>query len=235
MSYGIDAPKVIRNLALSALGHLIAAILTLIFLIPPFPIIGWILFSAFLLGFVCYLIPVIWMLYSSLIGKRKLLTKLVDRLDLKGDENVLDAGCGKGLLLIMLAKKLDKGLAFGVDIWSKEDQTGNEMAQTLINASKANVGDKVQVRTGNLTHLPYPDAYFDLVASSLVLHNIPDRNKALDEIARVLKPEGRLLLLDFAHSQANQAYLQSIGIQTTLSKRHWQIFPPVRIIQIAIN
>ena len=62
------------------------------------------------------------------------------------------------------------------------------------NAVAEGVADRVEVKTGDITRLPFPDASFDAVISMTVLHNIPSRaarDAALAEFARVLKPGGR--------------------------------------------
>jgi ubiquinone/menaquinone biosynthesis C-methylase UbiE len=64
----------------------------------------------------------------------------------------------------------------------------------LRNAVAEGVADRVEVKTGDITRLPFPDASFDAVISMTVLHNIPSRaarDAALAEFARVLKPGGR--------------------------------------------
>ena len=83
--------------------------------------------------------------------------------------------------------------------WSKKDQSGNARDVTVCNASLEGVSDRVQIETGDMRALPYPDATFDLVVSSLAIHNIPskaDRRKAIVEGFRVLKPGGRIVIAD---------------------------------------
>jgi len=51
--------------------------------------------------------------------------RILDRLHLRGDEVVLDMGCGRGAVLTAVARRLTTGRVTGVDIWSKKDQSGN--------------------------------------------------------------------------------------------------------------
>jgi ubiquinone/menaquinone biosynthesis C-methylase UbiE len=136
---------------------------------------------------------------GSRIGKLRLRDALLSRIAWRGDEHVLDVGCGHGLLLIGAAKRLTTGRATGVDIWSQIDQADNQPERTVENARIEGVADRVDVRNGDARKLEFPDEVFDVVVSSLALHNIPDgreREHALREIVRVLKPGGHVAIVD---------------------------------------
>ena len=80
-----------------------------------------------------------------------------------------------------------------------DDQTDNSQQNTLRNAELEGVADRVEVRTADITDLPFADDSVDVIVSSLVVHNIPSpeaRAKAVSEAARVLRPGGRLVLAD---------------------------------------
>jgi ribosomal protein L11 methylase PrmA len=66
-----------------------------------------------------------WLIWDSKVGKLWSRDRLLDGLELRGDETVLDVGCSRGLLLVGAAKRLTTGKAPGVDIWQAEDQIGN--------------------------------------------------------------------------------------------------------------
>jgi cyclopropane fatty-acyl-phospholipid synthase-like methyltransferase len=68
---------------------------------------------------------------------------LLDSLDLRGDEHVLDLGCGRGAVLLMAAQRLTIGRAVGVDLWKTSDQSGNAEAATRRNADAEGVADRV--------------------------------------------------------------------------------------------
>ena len=138
-------------------------------------------------------------LYTTRHGKFVEWEQILGRLDLRGDEQVLDMGCGRGAVLTAVARRLTTGRVTGVDIWNTKDQSGNARDVTLRNASLEGVADRVQVDNGDMRALPYPDATFDLVVSSLAIHNIRstvDRQKAIVEGFRVLKPGGRMVIAD---------------------------------------
>ena len=91
---------------------------------------------------------------------------------LRGDETLLDLGCGRGAVLLAAAKLLPNGRAIGVDIW-RADQTDNSQQNTLRNAELEGVAERVEVRTADITDLPFDDNSVDVIVSSLVVHNIP--------------------------------------------------------------
>lgn len=104
--------------------------------------------------------------------------------------------------MIGVAKRLTTGKAVGVDIWNKGDLSGNSPVAVLENAKIEGVIDRVEVRDGDARDLPFPEATFDLVLSSSVIHNIkdkPGREKALAEMVRVLKPGGTIYISDIFH------------------------------------
>ena len=119
-------------------------------------------------------------------------------------KQVLDVGCGHGLMLIGAAKRLTTGRATGIDIWQNVDQANNSANATLRNAELEGV--RVDVRDGDAhARSRSGDATFDVVVSSLALHNIynaEEREQALAEIARVLKPGGHAAIFDVRHGYA---------------------------------
>ncbi len=141
----------------------------------------------------------IWMLWESKVGKLRARDQLLDRIVWRGDECVLDVGCGAGLLLVGAAKRLTSGTATGIDIWQSEDLTGNSREVTLENARREGVIDRVIVQTADVRKLPFADATFDVVVSRAAIHNIysvSGREAAIAEIARVMKPSGQAVIED---------------------------------------
>jgi arsenite methyltransferase len=95
-----------------------------------------------------------------------------DQWTTRGDEDLLDLGCGRGAVLLAAAKLLPAGRAAGIDLW-RADQTHNSSDMTLRNAEKEGVAARVTLHTGDMTSLPFEDQSFDVVVSSLAIHNIP--------------------------------------------------------------
>ncbi|WP_433435899.1 class I SAM-dependent methyltransferase [Nonomuraea sp. CA-141351] len=134
---------------------------------------------------------------------------------LKGDERLLDLGCGRGAVLLMAAERLEHGTATGVDLWRSKDQSGNDESTTRANAEAEGVSDRVELVTGDMRDLPFGDGAFDVIVSSLAVHNIPDaegRAQAVREAHRVLRPGGLMLLADFQHTVAYEDTLRSLGV-----------------------
>jgi SAM-dependent methyltransferase len=137
-------------------------------------------------------------LHTTLRGKLRAWDAILDRAALDGDERLLDMGCGRGAVLIAAARRLPEGHAVGLDSWTA-DQSGNRPEATLANAAAAGVAERVEVRSGDMTAMPFPDDSFDVVTSAMAIHNISSaegRRRALDEAIRVLRPGGRLFIAD---------------------------------------
>ena len=154
-------------------------------------------------------------LHGTLRGKFVVWAKLLETLNLRGDERILDMGCGRGAVLLMAAQHLTTGRAVGVDLWRSVDQSGNSPEATQRNAVAEGVADRVELHTGDMTALPFEDNSFDVVVSSLAIHNISGRagrEKAIDEAVRVLRPGGRLMIADIRATRQYQARLAKIGM-----------------------
>jgi ubiquinone/menaquinone biosynthesis C-methylase UbiE len=137
--------------------------------------------------------------YTTLYGKHVVWAEELDALDLRGTERALDMGCGRGAVLVAVARRLiHGGSVVGADLWTM-DQSGNSREATLANAAAEGVADRVEVVDADMRDLPFDAGQFDLVTASMSVHNIRDRDgrmQALREAHRVLKPGGRLLVAD---------------------------------------
>jgi len=233
-NYGIDAPPVVRNLTLFGLVAVILGVVFNFLLAVSQPLIATILLNWGKWAGVTLLLAAVYMIWSSKVGKLREREQLLNSLNLRGHEMVLDVGCGRGLLLNGAAKRLTTGKAVGIDLWQSEDQSGNRMEMTLANAQAEGVADRVEVKTGDMRQMPFPDTLFDVAVASLSIHNIYDpdgRTQAVKEIARVLKPGGRVALLDFQRTEEYIQTLRDLGwSDVTRSGLNFLMFPAVRIV-----
>lgn len=152
-------------------------------------------------------------------GKFAVWAEMLADLGLQGDETLLDMGCGRGAVLTMAARLLPGGRAVGVDRWTG-DQSGNRPEATGANLVCEGVADRCALVTGDVRALPFADGSFDVVVSSLAVHNVdrhgpprsPERRLAVDEAVRVLKPGGRLVIADLFFVPEYAELLRQLGM-----------------------
>ena len=224
-SYGIDAPYLLPVPALLIVANIIDGVTS--GAVWPFAVAGLVTACA---G--CGL-------YASRRGKFAVWAELLDQLALQGDERVLDLGCGRGAVLLMAALRLTTGQAVGVDLWKRQDQSGNAAEATRRNAVAEGVSDRVELHTADITALPFEDGSFDLVVSSVAIHNVKgraSRDRVIHEAVRVLRPGGRLLFADIWATGRYCARLSEIGMidvaRRGLGWRMWWSGPwlPTRLV-----
>lgn len=132
-------------------------------------------------------------IWLATLGKeRSLREKILHLAHLEAGESVLDVGCGTGTLAIAAKRLIGATSAvYGIDA------SPEMIAQANKKAKKAGVD--VTFKNEFAQTLPFPDAQFDVVLSTLMLHHLPKkvRQQCAHEICRVLKPGGRVLAVDF--------------------------------------
>jgi len=109
---------------------------------------------------------------------------VVDRMDLRGDERVLDAGCGSGRVTALLLERLPRGHVVAMD--------GSDSMVATARGTLARFGDRVTFVVGDLLD-PIPIAPVDAVFSNATFHWIVDHDALFANLAAVLVPGGRLV------------------------------------------
>ncbi|HUZ63197.1 MAG TPA: methyltransferase domain-containing protein, partial [Acetobacteraceae bacterium] len=133
----------------------------------------------------------VWLM--TLGRERAFREKILQLARLQPGEAVLDVGCGTGTLAIAAKRRVGPaGAVYGIDA------SPEMLARADRKARKA--GFKIALKQAAAQELPFPDARFDAVLTTLVLHHLPRRarEQCAREIARVLKPGGRVLAVDFS-------------------------------------
>jgi ubiquinone/menaquinone biosynthesis C-methylase UbiE len=139
----------------------------------------------------------VWLL--TLGRERKFREKLLRLVRLQPGESVLDVGCGTGTLAIAAKQRVGAtGIVCAIDASPEMLARANRKAR--------NAGVAVDFKNAYAQVLPFPDAQFDAVLSTLMLHHLPRRarEQCAAEMKRVLKPGGRVLAVDFAVSAPEQ-------------------------------
>ena len=210
--YGIDAPGVVRNLLIAGSVALLVSVLSYSGVLPWKGLERSLApMTVACLGMGSY------MYFSAKYGKireREWLLNLVPG-GWRGDETVLDVGCGLGVMLIGAAKRLTTGTAAGVDIWQTKDLSGNHPDAAIENARREGVADRVKIVTADMRQIPFPDGHFDVIVSNSAIHNLYKANQrtaAVREIARVLKPGGTCILADVRHEAEYTRVLRASGV-----------------------
>jgi arsenite methyltransferase len=230
--YGIDAPAVLRNLFLFGMVCLLLGAL-----LPSTVHVGPVAFKTkpmFFTTGACLIVEgFLYLLYVK-HGKYRHRDYVLSLHRWKGNEQVLDVGCGRGLLLAGAAKRVSDGHATGIDIWSTKDLSGNTEDATLANLEIEGVRERCTLVSRSAAEMPFNDASFDVVVSNLCLHNLYDRQvrrAAVQHIARVLRPGGVALLSDYKRTGEYAEELRLAGFTVETRRGNFlATFPPLTVV-----
>lgn len=114
--------------------------------------------------------------------KRRVIS-VVEKINPEDSDLILDSGCGDGLFLVAISE-ICKCRLVGIDLDKKNLRLANGYLK----------GKSVRLIYGNITNLPFPDCYFDKVYCSEVLEHVSNDKKAVSEMKRVLKKNGKLVI-----------------------------------------
>lgn len=163
-------------------------------------------------------------LYATLKGKFKVWDEILDNIpESLLRKPTLDVGCGRGMVLLKTAQRKKKLLstssetppAYGIDIFSTADQTGNSPVATYKNAAAMDVVDMAVLHTASFTEtFPFADGVFGLVTANLSIHNAQREGRifAVKEMARVCAPGGRVVIVDlYGYFKDHRVALEECG------------------------
>lgn len=126
------------------------------------------------------------------IWRKRAVHKVVDE---EKELNILDLACGTGDSSIALAEKLTKGRVTGVDL------SEGMLAVMREKVQKKGLGGKISMELGDGENLRFAEGSFDRVTICFGLRNFEDKNKGLREMLRVLKPGGKVLILELSQPE----------------------------------
>ncbi|WP_438022436.1 class I SAM-dependent methyltransferase [Sorangium sp. So ce233] len=142
-----------------------------------------------------------------LIREEVFRSRLLEHMDLAPGQRVLDVGCGTGTLAVLASQRHP-----GVEVDAAD---GDDEVLAIARDKAARAGAGVRFERAMAWALPYPDGTFDRVVSSLMFHHLvaDDKRRAAQEIFRVLRPGGALLLADFGppRGAAGRAVAWALG------------------------
>ncbi len=110
--------------------------------------------------------------------------EIITRTLQKDPADILDLGCGNGNVLDLLQQKSDARL-YGIDLSEK-----------MIQQAKKRFGDKVELQIGDAEKLPYRERFFDIIICNASFHHYIHPDMVIEEMKRVLKPQGTIILGD---------------------------------------
>jgi ubiquinone/menaquinone biosynthesis C-methylase UbiE len=120
--------------------------------------------------------------------------KLISRSGIKKGMCILEVGCGSGAFTDFIARKVgNNGKVYAADIQSEMLE---QLKKKLMHFENKDIKNVTLINC-DACKMPFKDSVFDLVSMVAVLQEIPDNNKALKEIKRVLKPQGTLAITEF--------------------------------------
>jgi len=232
--YGIDDPRTIAELLIAGVLAVAVGIIISAYTASSEPRTA----AAALIGGpgVGFLILVVAaaLFWSSRLGKKREMTKLINGLPWGGEEVVLDLGCGRGFSAVTTAKKLQTGFTVGMDTWPKARVSGNDPLSVIANASAESVGARVFAVKAYSTQLPFADESMDAVISGVAIHHLVPRRQRqtlFAEMTRVLKDGGRVGILDAGNGIEYSTILTELGMRDVeMHRLRFSSFPPFHIV-----
>ncbi|MFQ6125629.1 MAG: class I SAM-dependent methyltransferase [Candidatus Heimdallarchaeota archaeon] len=149
------------------------------------------------------------------------------KVDIDQPLEILDVGCGTGRNALKIAKVMKNSNLYGIDLFLGTMVQGNALWRVQRNAELEGVAQRCEFKEGAAQDIPYPDNKFDVVTMGSVLHEIhagrEEQLKALNEVYRVLIPEGTFLTMEFVTNKLRTKLLFSVFIKLAgfKSRDYW--------------
>jgi ubiquinone/menaquinone biosynthesis C-methylase UbiE len=124
--------------------------------------------------------------YKTPAGRasKTMYASLIQKLNDKSFESLLDVGCGTGKVLSLILDKFNAKVS------------GIDLSEGMIQKAKELLGESANLKVGDSENLPWADNTFDVVTCSASFHHYPNPEVVLKEMKRILKPDGRVIIAD---------------------------------------
>lgn len=146
--------------------------------------------------------------------------ELLDVLRIQGNEQILVLNSGTCFMVSGLAQKMTAGRVVGIDPRYTSCQMRQAITTAEENVRREGVADKVELYSDALAKLPFPDARFDVIVD-IELDRDAGMNTSAEELVRVLKPTGRLLIMKHRSTEPILSVLRKFGFETQ-SEMKWR-------------
>jgi arsenite methyltransferase len=164
-------------------------------------------------------------LHATRRGRFRAWSRELGALPLRGDETILDVGCGRGAVTTLAAARVPDGHVVGVDLWApgarfSGSRRGPDDQIAKNNAHAEGVADRVQFIPGDIDDLASEGNHFDVVLSGGGLGRLGSsdaRETAIDEAVRVVKPGGHLVISDVRSTKRYLERLTELGCEDVRS------------------
>ena len=161
------------------------------------------------------------------LAQQRLVRKSIELLHVLPGQHVLDVACGRGKSSFILQSLHPEATVVGIDLLERNVQ----VAQTLFNQISG-----LSYRVGNAMDLDFPDASFDRVMCVEAAFHFPDRMRFLSEARRILRPGGRLVLVDFVwNNDAARSHRNDPETRIVRDIWQWDDFATLREYELMMD
>ena len=229
LGYGIDSPLTLTGLMAGGVASAVTGYLFYVLSSSPRLAVLRFATGAFLLFFGALLLVLgASLFFTSSLARHREARGMIRDLLLGGNELVLDVECGRGHFAVPAAKRLGTGAVVGLDTWNPRRVTGNSPWSLSANALAEGVSDRLRAVKGSPSLMPFADSTFDVAATCLGFpragrHEV---DGVVSEMARVLKPGGRLAVLFTGYGRTSPGLFESLGLtEVRISNLRLGVFP----------